>query len=94
MYVLAKVNLRLLRHLSELAQIVNRRRDNLKLLAYMVGAALFFAVTLFISFFIVIVAINNIDIPGDVAPNMFMLGLVPPSIGTFLLFSKVFGRFM
>lgn len=73
---------------------MNRRRDNLKLLAYMVGAALFFAVTLFISFFIVIVAINNIDIPGDVAPNMFMLGLVPPSIGTFLLFTKVFGRFM
>jgi hypothetical protein len=93
-YVLAKVNLRLLRQLPELAQIVNRRRDNLKLLAYMVGAALFFAVTLFISFFIVIVAINNMDIPGDVAPNMFMLGLVPPSIGTFLLFSKVFGRFM
>lgn len=94
MYVLAKVNLRLLRQLPELAQILNRRRDNLKLLAYMVGAALFFAVTLFISFFIVIVAINNMDIPGDVAPNMFMLGLVPPSIGTFLLFSKVFGHFM
>lgn len=94
MYVLAKVNLQLLRQLPELAQIVNRRRDNLKLLAFMVGAALFFAVTLFISFFIVIVAINNMDIPGDVAPNMFMIGLVPPSIGTFLLFSKVFGRFM
>lgn len=72
---------------------MNRRRDNLKLLAYMVGAALFFAVTLFISFFIVIVAINNMDISGDVAPNMFMVGLVPPSIGTFLLFTKVFGRF-
>jgi hypothetical protein len=70
------------------------RRDNLKLLAYMIGAAAFFAVTLFISFFIVIVAINNADIPGDVAPNMFMLGLIPPSVGTFLLFTKVFGRFM
>jgi hypothetical protein len=69
-------------------------RDNLKLLAYMVGAAVFFAVTLFISFFIVIVAINNMDIPGDVAPNMFILGLVPPSVGTFLLFTKVLGRFM
>jgi hypothetical protein len=80
--------------LLELTQTMNRRRDNLKLLAYMVGAALFFAVTLFISFFVVIVAINNMDIPGDVAPNMFMLGLVPPSIGTFLLFTKVFGRFM
>jgi len=73
---------------------MNRRRDNLKLLAYMIGAAVFFGVTLFISFFVVIVAINNMDIPGDVAPNMFMLGLVPPSIGTFLLFTKVFGRFM
>jgi hypothetical protein len=79
--------------LLELTHTVTRR-DNLKLLAYMVGAAVFFAVTLFISFFIVIVAINNFDIPGDVAPNMFMLGLVPPSVGTFLLFTKVFGRFM
>ena len=70
------------------------KRDNLKLLAYMIGAAAFFAVTLLISFFIVIVAINNADIPGDVAPNMFMLGLVPPSVGTFLLFTKVLGRFM
>jgi hypothetical protein len=79
--------------LLELAHTVTTR-DNLKLLAYMAGAAVFFAVTLFISFFIVIVAINNFDIPGDVAPNMFMLGLVPPSVGTFLLFTKVFGRFM
>lgn len=60
----------------------------------MVGAALFFVVTLFISFFIVIVAINNMDISANDAPNMFMLGLAPPSIGTFLLFTKVFGRFM
>ena len=70
------------------------KHDNLKLLAYMIGAAAFFAVTLLISFFIVIVSINNADIPGDVAPNMFMLGLVPPSVGTFLLFTKVLGRFM
>lgn len=77
----------------ELAHTV-KRRDSLKLLAYMVGAAAFFAVTLFISFFIVIVAINNADISGDVAPYMFMLGLIPPSVGTFLLFTKVFGQFM
>ena len=70
------------------------RRDNLKLLAYMIGAAVFFTVTLFISFFAVIVALNNSDIPGEEKPNMFMLGLVPPSIGTLLLFTKVFGRFM
>jgi hypothetical protein len=75
-------------------QTVNKKRDNLKLIAFMIGAAVFFGVTLFISFFIVIVAINNADIPGDVAPNMFMLGLIPPSIGTFLLFTKVLGRFM
>lgn len=73
---------------------MNSRGDNLKLIAYMIGAALFFAVTLFISFFVVIVAINNMDIPGDIAPNMFMLGLLPPSIGTLLLFTKVFGKFM
>lgn len=60
----------------------------------MVGAAVFFAVSLFISFFVVIVAINNTDISGDVAPNLFMLGLIPPSVGTFLLFTKVLGRFM
>ncbi len=60
----------------------------------MIGAAVFFTVTLFISFFAVIVALNNSDIPGEEKPNMFMLGLVPPSIGTLLLFTKVFGRFM
>ncbi len=69
-------------------------RDNLKLLGFMIGAALFFAVTLLISFFVVIVMINQMDIPGDVAPNLFMLGLVPPSIATILLFIKVLGRFL
>lgn len=69
-------------------------RDNFKLLAFMIGVAVFFVVTLFLSFFIVIVAINNADVSADDAPNMFMLGLIPPSIGTFLLFTKVFGRFM
>ena len=70
------------------------RRQNAKLLGYMIAAALFFGMTLLISFFLVIVAINAMDIPGDVAPNIFILGLVPPSIGTYLLFRKVFGRFM
>ena len=70
------------------------KRGNAKLLGYMIAAALFFGITLLVSFFLVIVAINATDIPGDVAPNIFMLGLVPPSIGTFLLFTKVFGRFM
>ena len=73
---------------------MNRTRDYLKLLVFMRGAAVFFIVTLFISFFIVIVALNNSDIPGEEKPNMFMLGLIPPSIGTFLLFTKVLGRFL
>ncbi|OLC25557.1 MAG: hypothetical protein AUJ08_03595 [Thaumarchaeota archaeon 13_1_40CM_3_50_5] len=68
--------------------------DNVKLLAFMIGAAVFFVVTLFLSFFIVIVAINNANVSAEDAPNMFMLGLIPPSIGTFLLFTKVFGRFL
>ena len=78
-----------MRQTSEIA-----RRENLKLLGYMVAAALFFGLTLLISFFLVIVAINATDIPADVAPNIFMLGLVPPSIGTFLLFTRVIGKFM
>lgn len=60
----------------------------------MTGAAAFFIVILFISFFIVIVFLNNSDIPGEDKPNLFMLGLIPPSVGTFLLFTKVFGRLM
>jgi hypothetical protein len=70
------------------------KSDSLKLLAFMIGAAVFFTVTLFVSFFIVILALNNSDIPGEEKPNMFMVGLVPPSIGTFLLFTKVFGKYM
>jgi hypothetical protein len=54
----------------------------------------FFSVTLLISFFLVIVAINAIKIPADVASNILMLGLVPPSVATFLLFTKVFDRFL
>ena len=70
------------------------RRDKLKLLGYMVGTAIFFAVTLLMSFFLVIVSINSIKIPAEVASNILMLGLVPPSVATFLLFTKVFGRFI
>ena len=70
------------------------RREKVKLLGYMIGAAMFFGVTLLISFFLVIVAINAIKIPADVASNILMLGLVPPSVATFLLFTKVFDRFL
>jgi hypothetical protein len=34
------------------------------------------------------------DVPADMAPNIFMLGLVPPSVLTFLLFTKMLGRFL
>jgi hypothetical protein len=69
-------------------------KDNLKLLAFMAGAALFFAVTLLASFFVVIVFIGGSNMPRDQAPNFFMVGLVPPSVATFVLFTKGFGRFM
>ena len=68
------------------------RREKVKLLTFMIGTALFFGVTLLISFFLAIVAINAIKIPADVAPNILILGLVPPSVATFLLFTKVLGR--
>ncbi len=70
------------------------RREKVKLLAYMIGTAVFFGVTLLISFFLVTAAINATKIPADVASNILMLGLVPPSVVTFLLFTKVFGRFL
>jgi uncharacterized BrkB/YihY/UPF0761 family membrane protein len=70
------------------------RREKVKLLGFMLGTALFFGVTLLISFFLVIVAINAIKIQADIAPNILMLGLVPPSVATFVLFTKVFGRFI
>jgi uncharacterized BrkB/YihY/UPF0761 family membrane protein len=70
------------------------RREKVKLLTFMIGTALFFGVTLLISFLLAIVAINAIKIPADVAPNILVLGLVPPSVATFLLFTKAFGRLM
>jgi uncharacterized BrkB/YihY/UPF0761 family membrane protein len=69
-------------------------REKVKLLTFMIGTALFFGVTLLISFFLVIVVINEFKIPADIAPNVLILGLVPPSIATFLLFTKAFGRFI
>jgi len=70
------------------------RREKVKLLGYMMGTALFFGVTLLISFFMVIITINTIKIPADIAPNILLLGLIPPSLATFFLFTKVFGRFI
>jgi hypothetical protein len=68
--------------------------EKVKLLGYMIGAAMFFGVIMLISFFAVIMAINVIKIPVDIAPNILLVGLVPPSVATFLLFTKVLGRFI
>lgn len=67
---------------------------NLRVLGFLVATALFFAVTLLISFFGIIVLINRLEIPGDQGPNFFMLGLIPPSVLTMLLYFKGFGRFL
>ena len=70
------------------------RSHELRVLGIMIGAALFFATTLLISFFGIILLIKEMNIPGNEGPNYFMLGLVPPSVATFLLFTKVLGRFL
>ncbi len=66
----------------------------IKLFGYMIGTAAFFAVTLLISFFLLIMTINAIKVPANMASNILMLGLVPPSVATFLLFTKIFGRIL
>ena len=72
----------------------NSKREKVKLLGYMIGAAMFFGVIMLISFFVVIMAISVIKIPVDIAPNILLVGLVPPAVATFLLFTKVLGRFI
>ncbi len=74
--------------------VEHSKREKVKLLGYMIGAAMFFGVIMLISFFVVIMAINVIKIPVDIAPNILLVGLVPPSVATFLLFTKVLGRFI
>ena len=76
------------------AEVEHSRREKVKLLGYMIGTAMFFGVTLLVSFFVVILAIDAINIPADITPNILLVGLVPPSVATFLLFTKVFGRFI
>jgi hypothetical protein len=70
------------------------KSHELRVLGILIGAALFFATTLLISFFGVIMMIKEMGIPAIEGPNYFMLGLIPPSIGTFFLFTKVLGRFL
>lgn len=70
------------------------KSHELRVLGILIGAALFFASTLLISFFGVIMLIKELNIPGSEGPNYFMLGLIPPSVGTFFLFTRVLGRFL
>lgn len=69
-------------------------RMSAKIAGFLVAVVFFFTGTLLASFFGVIVLINEMDIPHDMAPNIFMIGLVPPAILTILLYTKVFGRFI
>jgi hypothetical protein len=61
---------------------------------FLVAIVFFFVGTLLASFFGVIVMISNLHIPGDMAPNVFMVGLVPPSVLSVLVYMKVFSRFL
>jgi hypothetical protein len=70
------------------------QRTTLRTVGFLVAIVFFFVFTLLVSFFGIIVLINETDIPGDVAPNVFMIGLIPPSILSILLYTKLFGRFI
>lgn len=70
------------------------QRTSAKIAGFLVAIVFFFTATLLASFFGVIVLINETDIPGDMAPNVFMIGLIPPAVLTILLYTKVFGRFV
>jgi hypothetical protein len=69
-------------------------RTTLRTIGFLLAIVFFFIFTLLVSFFGIIVLINEMDIPGDVAPNVFMIGLIPPSILSILLYTKLFGRFL
>lgn len=69
-------------------------RSIVKTIGFLVGIVFFFILTLLACFFGIIVLIYQMDIPGDVAPYVFMLGLIPPSILSILLYTKLFGRYI
>ena len=69
-------------------------RTTVRTVGFLVAIVFFFILTLLVSFFGIIVLINEMDIPGDMAPNVFMIGLIPPSVLSVLLYTKVFGRFI
>ena len=65
----------------------------LRVSIFLIITVFFFAGTLLASFFGIIVMINYYNLK-DIGPGLFMVGLVPPSIASILLFTKVFGRFL
>ncbi|HLG37003.1 MAG TPA: hypothetical protein VI338_02620 [Nitrososphaera sp.] len=69
-------------------------RTTVRTVGFLIAIVFFFIITLLISFFGIIVLIDEMDIPGDMAPNVFMVGLIPPSILSILLYTKLFGRFI
>jgi hypothetical protein len=69
-------------------------RTTVRTVGFLIAIVFFFIITLLISFFGIIVLIDEMDIPGDIAPNVFMVGLIPPSILSILLYTKLFGRFI
>ena len=69
-------------------------RTTVRIVGFLMAIVFFFIITLLISFFGIIVLIDEMDIPGDMAPNVFMIGLIPPSILSILLYTKLFGRFI
>ena len=70
------------------------QRTVAKTVGFLLAIVFFFIFTLLVSFFGIIVLIDKMDIPGDIAPNVFMIGLIPPSILSILLYTKLFGRFI
>ena len=77
-----------------MTEVTESSRTTVRIVGFLVAIVFFFVVTLLVSFFGIIALINEMDIPGDVAPNVFMIGLIPPSILSILLYTKLFGRFI
>jgi hypothetical protein len=76
------------------AEVAESPRTTVRIVGFLVAIVIFFVFILLVSFFGIIALINEMDIPGDVAPNVFMIGLIPPSILSILLYTKLFGRFI
>ena len=64
----------------------------LSIVGFILATTLFFIVTLLVSFFLIISLINGEGISPTDGPNIFMAGLIPPSIATIVLYVKVFGK--